>query len=459
MNQPHDMPTGASPAASPARGERLMQGVFWCALLFLAFLAGSLVMLLELPPSGLVRDAWRGAKALVEQQTLFHDPLQTDLWRPARTDRRGVTVNAPRAFAGYTLVVSSADQKAQLLTMDGRVAHEWRLPAEDWWDARRTGRPLRPPGFMQWDHVHMYPNGDLLALVTGVGDTPWGYALIKLDRNSKLVWAHEDYVHHMLDIAPNGEIYVLANRIEKGRVPGYEHLDSPRIEDYIAVLSADGRELRRVSALEALLHSDYARMLRAISWDIEGDFLHLNSVQVLSAEEASRIPNARAGQVLVSIRELDAIAVIDMEEARVVWALKGSWHRQHDAQALPNGHVLIFDNFGHYDGRDGGNWSRVIELDPATSEIVWSYAGDRTHPLQSDIRSSEQRLPNGDTLITESDGGRVLEVSSAGEIVWEYISPVRAGAHQELIPVATHGERYTAEQFAPEFAASLPPAR
>lgn len=151
--------------------------------------------------------------------------------------------------------------------------------------------------------------------------------------------------------------------------------------------------------------------------------------------------------------------VIDMEEARVVWALKGSWHRQHDAQALPNGHVLIFDNFGHYDGRDGGNWSRVIELDPATSDIVWSCAGDRTHPLQSDIRSSEQRLPDGDTLITESDGGRVLEVSSAGEIVWEYISPVRAGAHQELIPVATHGERYTAEQFAPEFAASLPPAR
>jgi hypothetical protein len=75
----------------------------------------------------------------------------------------------------------------------------------------------------------MYPNGDLLALVTGVGDTPWGYALIELDRDSKLVGVHEDCRHHMLDIAPNGEIYVLTNRIEKGRVPGYEHLDSPRI--------------------------------------------------------------------------------------------------------------------------------------------------------------------------------------------------------------------------------------
>ena len=37
--------------------------------------------------------------------------------------------------------------------------------------------------------------------------------------------------------------------------------------------------------------------------------------------------------------------------------------------------------------------------------------------------SSAQRLPNGNTLITEGSGGRLIEVTAEHEIVWEYISP------------------------------------
>ncbi|NNK57052.1 MAG: thioredoxin, partial [Desulfofustis sp.] len=37
--------------------------------------------------------------------------------------------------------------------------------------------------------------------------------------------------------------------------------------------------------------------------------------------------------------------------------------------------------------------------------------------------SSAQRLPNGNTLITEGSGGRIIEVTKDHEIVWEYISP------------------------------------
>jgi hypothetical protein len=34
-----------------------------------------------------------------------------------------------------------------------------------------------------------------------------------------------------------------------------------------------------------------------------------------------------------------------------------------------------------------------------------------------------QRLPNGNTLITESAFGRFFEVTREGEIVWEYVNP------------------------------------
>ncbi len=34
-----------------------------------------------------------------------------------------------------------------------------------------------------------------------------------------------------------------------------------------------------------------------------------------------------------------------------------------------------------------------------------------------------QRLPNGNTLITESSFGRFFEVTREGEVVWEYVNP------------------------------------
>jgi hypothetical protein len=95
--------------------------------------------------------------------------------------------------------------------------------------------------------------------------------------------------------------------------------------------------------------------------------------------------------------------------------------------------------------------SRVIEFDPATYEIVWSYAGDARHPLESRLRSDQERLANGNTLITESDAGRLLEVTPEGEIVWDYVNPVRGGDAEEFIPIVSWGQRIDPEKLDPEF--------
>jgi hypothetical protein len=34
-----------------------------------------------------------------------------------------------------------------------------------------------------------------------------------------------------------------------------------------------------------------------------------------------------------------------------------------------------------------------------------------------------QRLPNGNTLITEGMHGRIFQVTPSGEVVWEYLTP------------------------------------
>ncbi|MET7972912.1 hypothetical protein ABZW44_07445 [Streptomyces mirabilis] len=37
--------------------------------------------------------------------------------------------------------------------------------------------------------------------------------------------------------------------------------------------------------------------------------------------------------------------------------------------------------------------------------------------------SSAQRLPNGNTFITEGSFGRLFEVAPDGDVVWEYVVP------------------------------------
>ena len=39
-----------------------------------------------------------------------------------------------------------------------------------------------------------------------------------------------------------------------------------------------------------------------------------------------------------------------------------------------------------------------------------------------------QRLPNGNTLITEGSDGRVFEVTPDHKIVWEFVSPYKASS-------------------------------
>jgi outer membrane protein assembly factor BamB len=138
----------------------------------------------------------------------------------------------------------------------------------------------------------------------------------------------------------------------------------------------------------------------------ERDPIHANSIEVFE----------RSGRrfALVSLRNLDTIAVVDLEATEVVWAGVGPWHRQHEARFVPGG-ILLFDNLGL------GDQSRVIEYDTERTRIVWSF----TEPgFFSESEGAEQRLVNGNTLVTESNSGRLVEVTRDGRIVWEYVNPV-----------------------------------
>lgn len=345
---------------------------------------------------------------------------------PART---GVIAHRPdQAYAGYNYYTSGHAPEAILMDMKGRVLHTWRREFRDVWPRRDTSRGRTD----YWRRAYLYPNGDLLAIYDGLG-------LVKLDKDSRVLWGYDGACHHDLDVVGDGKIYVLT----------WEAMSHPQIrsgepvwEDFVTVLGADGRVLRKVSILAAFMASPYASVLARIP--AREDIFHTNTIKVLDGRLQSRSPAFRASNVLISVRNVDVIAVLDLDAERIVWAMAGMWRMQHQSTILDTGNILLFDNQGGHNG-----FSKVIEFDPFAAKpvkadpfvefepqdqrVVWSYEGDSSNHFFSRSCGSNQRLPNGSTLITESDAGRAFEVTRDKTIVWEFLNPRRAGEKDELI--------------------------
>jgi outer membrane protein assembly factor BamB len=332
--------------------------------------------------------------------------------------RSGVTVyDRRRALDGLNFYTTGDVPGAVLMDMEGHVLHKWAHGYIEAWTASPDRPELRasPKGSGFWRRAHLFDNGDVIAVFDGL-------AILKVDRDSRLLWVTFGGFHHDLDVMDDGTIYVLTR--EAHIVPSYNP-DEPILEDFVAVLDSAGREISRVSILDALANSEFAPILATA--EPSGDIFHCNTVEVLDGRLEREIPAFRAGNVLVTVRELDLVIVVDMEAVRVVWALTGSWEAPHQATVLKNGHMMIFDNRGN----EGA--SRVIEFDPVTLETMWVYKGARPADFRSRECGSAHRLSNGNTLIVETDRGKAFEVTPDGEVVWKFVNPAQTGEHHEYI--------------------------
>lgn len=116
-------------------------------------------------------------------------------------------------------------------------------------------------------------------------------------------------------------------------------------------------------------------------------------------------------------------SIVDRATGEIIWRLgRETLASQHYPHELSNGNILIFDN-GTYRRNVALNYSRIIEVDRLTKNIVWEYTDTPPHNFFSPYISGAQRLPNGNTLITEGNYGRLFEVTAGKQIVWEYVNP------------------------------------
>ncbi|MBM4269094.1 MAG: hypothetical protein FJ144_21215 [Deltaproteobacteria bacterium] len=320
--------------------------------------------------------------------------------------RRGVVARDDRAWDGVNYYCGAAS--VRFLDMDGRLLHEIPLSI--------------PPAANSGCLADPYRDG-LVAVVRRP-------ILSVEEMGGKTVWARRGPFHHDVGVDAEGRLYALTV------LPGKVRRNGKILEilgQAITVLSADGRIARsidlmplfgdripeaRYDSIERLSADRGKGKLERKKYTRATDVFHPNSIEVV------RWPHAESAgtQVLLSFRDLDLLAVVDLDEPKVLWAWGAAdLVGPHDPWLLPNGHVVVFDNGARqHDAGKGRSYSRIVEIDPATNRIVWQYTSEPRTDFFSSSRGGAQPLPNGNVLVTESTKGRVFEVTRGGEIVWDY---------------------------------------
>lgn len=320
----------------------------------------------------------------------------------AAHDGRGVVVHDPaRAQPGVTLVCAAHAPEAVLIDLDGEIVHRWAVD----YDAVFPDTRSRTPKTEYFRRVLLMPDGGLVVVFGGNG-------IVRIDRDSRVLWAHRIRAHHDLDVDAHGRIVTLTR--EARYIPGTRR-NKPLADDRIAVLAPEtGEVLLQVSLYDAFMRSDPEhRRAWTNTRRKTGDALHTNTVSVLKAP----LPDHAGfcdGCVLTSVRKLDLIGVVDLDAGRFTWTSTGAWDAQHDPQLVAADRLLLYDNRGPGDGTSA---VREYAISAEGLEPVWSWNGSTSR-----LAGGVQRLANGNTLVTETDGGRIIEVAPDGDVVWEWQS-------------------------------------
>ena len=326
----------------------------------------------------------------------------------ARTRIKGLAYCDSRtAYHGVTVYTPVEGSSVLAVDLMGERVHSWTLPCEP-----ADAAVLLPGGNI------LYAGKSEDAAMPDLEGS--GGVVQEMSQSGDIVWEYRDpYLHHAPFRMRNGNTLVMkwvqmpediASSITGGE-EGSER-DGRMWGDVIQEIAPDGRVIWQWIAHEQMNPEEFHRcaLCPRDTWT------HGNS--------CSELPN---GNILVSFAKVNTVAIIEKSSGSMVWhwGSGGELAHQHSPSLLPNGNILIYDNGYHPQGL-ALNFSRVVEVDWKTSEMVWSYEGPEGGTLKmlffSSMLSNCQRLPNGNTLICEGMTGRIFEVSSFQTLVWEYVN-------------------------------------
>ncbi|MGV6850103.1 MAG: arylsulfotransferase family protein [Marinibacterium sp.] len=351
----------------------------------------------------MVRDNFRSYRAT----GMF---LQPGVWA-RRT--RGVppdryTVELPDEVTPGYLIVNRVQLPefiyvADLIDENGDVLHTWPI------DHGRLFGDASVHKEHEFVHVTKpLPDGTILA---NFDDS---FGLARVDACGDPVWARnvDDMVYHHSIRPDNKEGFWTweAQYFDGGHDHRMVRFDENTGEILESIdLVSDVMSIRPENELALVLPEGF-KIRRDLRKDDLRDILHPNDVTPLPAEYADAYPMFDEGDLLVSLRNINFVAVIDRETHDILWYRHGPWDRQHDPDWHANGKITVYSNNTHRFR------STIVEIDPVTGESHDRFRGTELD-FDSYIMGQHQQLPSGNWLIASPTEGRVIEVTSDGRMV------------------------------------------
>lgn len=338
-------------------------------------------------------------------------PRDTSVWSDSTRVSDGFVLIAPYIQA------LNYDKQGEVLLLDteGDVVHEWKTK----YTTLAT---------------YLQPNGNLYAAMTPPIN-PFSYPspgttglIQELDWEGNVLWEYADpQMTHDFEIMPDGGVayfrWTRAPQWFANNVVGGMNSPYPGIwTNEIVVVNREGDITWSWKPEDHLNPRDY--ILGPLI--PRHDWVHFNSIRYTEKNPINDKP-----AFMVSSRHLNTVFIIDAKTGNVIWkSPKDMFATQHDATFLEDGRILLFDNGLFRNIPIPYFVSRVVEVEPTTNEIRWTYPSPNNTPVEvvqfaSSIMGSAQRLGNGNTLITESTANTVSEVTPEGETVWSYINYFR----------------------------------
>jgi Arylsulfotransferase (ASST) len=401
----------------------------------------------------------------------------------------GATVYHPKkAWSGYT-IYQAADLGALLIDMNGREVHLWK-------GLRGFPNKLLPGGYVlgstsERDPKYGFQDEADLVQVDWEGKIVWKFDRHEFieDPGHEPQWMarqHHDYQregnpvgYYVPGLEPKmneGNTLILAHR----NVHKPEISDKPLLDDVILEVNWDGKIIWEWSVSDHFEELGFDESAKNVLFrnpnthtfeHSAGDWMHINSMSKVGPNKFYDQGDERfhPDNIIWDAREANIITIIDKKTGKIVWKLGPDYSTpevkhlgwiigQHHAHIIPQGlpgegNLLVFDNGGWagyglpnpaspYGGKNAvRDHSRILEINPVTLEIEWQYtpteAGFQapldSYRFYSPYISSAQRLPNGNTLITEGADGRIFEVTREHELVWEYISPYKNNRNSNMV--------------------------
>lgn len=379
----------------------LISGLLMVA--FVAFVAGMWT----------TNKAWWPWQKVAEIQQAVRSYRATGMFLPADSygrlgrqppSERHVVYDAEKVAPGFIGInrfdPATASYMLDLINANGELLHSRPL------DYSRIVEGGEPASFV---HIAtMLPDGS--ALVVYDDDT----ALARIDACGDPMWARTDSIYHH-SIEPGDDGYwtwqsPLWNGGHDQRMVRFDAETGDILESIDLIDDVINKSAK--NALKLLVPEGF-KLDRSLNPGDTEDIFHPNDVKPLRAEMADAFPQFSAGDLLVSLRNIDLLAVIDRETYEILWARYGPWLYQHDADFQADGTITVFSN------NVERFRSTIIQIDPQTN-TSWNKFRGSGLDFDSFIMGKQQRLENGNWLITATMQGRVIEVDPDGKIVREY---------------------------------------